>query len=319
MPFEPTERVPLGRTGLRVTRLGLRRRVDRRPVRAGRRRRTPIATVEPRLGPRRSATSTRRRCTATAPSERRMGAALARPAARRVRPVDEGRPARPAGRRDPRRRRRRPPGARRPATTRSTPAPAGPDRLRLQRRRRPPLDRGEPRAARPRPDRHRAHPRPGRPLGRPRSTRRYPALAPAARGGRHPGDRRRDEPVGDARPVRPRGRLRRRSCSPAATRSSTRRRSTSCCPLCVERGIAVLVGGVMNSGILADPRPGGRFDYAAGAARRSSSGPGGWRRSAPATASRSRPRPSSSRWPIRRSPRSSPACAGSTTSTSTRR
>lgn len=33
-------------------------------------------------------------------------------------------------------------------------------------------------------------------------------------------------------------------------------------PLCLERGIAVLVGGVMNSGVLADPRPGSRFDYA---------------------------------------------------------
>jgi D-threo-aldose 1-dehydrogenase len=32
-------------------------------------------------------------------------------------------------------------------------------------------------------------------------------------------------------------------------------------PLCVERDIAVLIGGVMNSGILADPRPGGRFNY----------------------------------------------------------
>ena len=32
-------------------------------------------------------------------------------------------------------------------------------------------------------------------------------------------------------------------------------------PLCVERGISVLVGGVMNSGVLADPRPGARFDY----------------------------------------------------------
>jgi D-threo-aldose 1-dehydrogenase len=32
-------------------------------------------------------------------------------------------------------------------------------------------------------------------------------------------------------------------------------------PLCVDRGIAVLLGGVMNSGILADPRPGARFDY----------------------------------------------------------
>jgi D-threo-aldose 1-dehydrogenase len=32
-------------------------------------------------------------------------------------------------------------------------------------------------------------------------------------------------------------------------------------PLCVDRDIAVLAGGVMNSGILADPTPGGRFDY----------------------------------------------------------
>ena len=32
-------------------------------------------------------------------------------------------------------------------------------------------------------------------------------------------------------------------------------------PLCVERGIAIIIGGVMNSGILADPRPGGRFNY----------------------------------------------------------
>jgi D-threo-aldose 1-dehydrogenase len=33
-------------------------------------------------------------------------------------------------------------------------------------------------------------------------------------------------------------------------------------PLCEARNIAVLVGGVMNSGILADPGAGGRFDYA---------------------------------------------------------
>ncbi len=32
-------------------------------------------------------------------------------------------------------------------------------------------------------------------------------------------------------------------------------------PLCVDRGIAVLIGGVMNSGVLADPRPGAHFDY----------------------------------------------------------
>ena len=32
-------------------------------------------------------------------------------------------------------------------------------------------------------------------------------------------------------------------------------------PLCLERGISVLVGGVMNSGVLADPQPGAHFDY----------------------------------------------------------
>jgi D-threo-aldose 1-dehydrogenase len=36
---------------------------------------------------------------------------------------------------------------------------------------------------------------------------------------------------------------------------------TELLPLCVERGIAVVLGGVMNSGILADPTPGARFDY----------------------------------------------------------
>lgn len=33
-------------------------------------------------------------------------------------------------------------------------------------------------------------------------------------------------------------------------------------PLCVERGIAVILGGVYNSGLLADPRPGAMYDYA---------------------------------------------------------
>ena len=32
-------------------------------------------------------------------------------------------------------------------------------------------------------------------------------------------------------------------------------------PLCVDRGISILVGGAMNSGVLADPRPGSRFNY----------------------------------------------------------
>jgi D-threo-aldose 1-dehydrogenase len=33
-------------------------------------------------------------------------------------------------------------------------------------------------------------------------------------------------------------------------------------PLCVAKGIAVVAGGVMNSGILADPRPGAMYNYA---------------------------------------------------------
>jgi D-threo-aldose 1-dehydrogenase len=32
-------------------------------------------------------------------------------------------------------------------------------------------------------------------------------------------------------------------------------------PLCLEKGISVVAVGVMNSGILADPRPGARYDY----------------------------------------------------------
>jgi D-threo-aldose 1-dehydrogenase len=32
-------------------------------------------------------------------------------------------------------------------------------------------------------------------------------------------------------------------------------------PLCVAKGIAVVIGGVMNSGLLADPRPGATFNY----------------------------------------------------------
>ena len=32
-------------------------------------------------------------------------------------------------------------------------------------------------------------------------------------------------------------------------------------PVCLERGIRVVVGGVMNSGVLADPGPGAHFDY----------------------------------------------------------
>ena len=33
-------------------------------------------------------------------------------------------------------------------------------------------------------------------------------------------------------------------------------------PLCAERGVSVIAGGVFNSGLLADPKPGATFDYA---------------------------------------------------------
>jgi D-threo-aldose 1-dehydrogenase len=33
-------------------------------------------------------------------------------------------------------------------------------------------------------------------------------------------------------------------------------------PLCADRGVSVIAGGVFNSGLLADPRPGAPFDYA---------------------------------------------------------
>ncbi|MGH3417384.1 MAG: aldo/keto reductase, partial [Actinocrinis sp.] len=37
-------------------------------------------------------------------------------------------------------------------------------------------------------------------------------------------------------------------------------------PECEKRGTSVVIGGVYNSGLLADPRPGARFDYAPAAA-----------------------------------------------------
>jgi D-threo-aldose 1-dehydrogenase len=42
---------------------------------------------------------------------------------------------------------------------------------------------------------------------------------------------------------------------------------TELLPLCQQKGIGIALGGVMNSGILADPRPGATFDYAPADAR----------------------------------------------------
>jgi D-threo-aldose 1-dehydrogenase len=39
-------------------------------------------------------------------------------------------------------------------------------------------------------------------------------------------------------------------------------------PACAERGVGVIIGGPFNSGVLADPRPGSRYDYAPAPASR---------------------------------------------------
>ena len=310
-------RVPLGRTGLRGHPARVRRRLDRRAVRGGRRRRRD-RDRRSRLGPRhpllrrRAAVRLRRR------RSDGMGAALARPAARRVRPVDEGRPPRPARR--PRSRRaptstaRRSTAARTPTTSDAEPvrivfdySADGVRRSIEESLERLGLDRIDIALIHDPDDHWEAA------IGE-----AYPALARLREEGVDRGDRRRDEPVGDARPVRPRGRRSTSSWSPAATRCSTRTRSPSCCRCASSAASPSSSAGVMNSGVLADPRPGGRFDYAPAPPEvveraRGSATP------ARATASRSEPPRSSSRSPTRPSPRSSPASAGSTTSTSTRR
>ena len=141
----------------------LRNRVDWRPLR-GRHRCRRGRHGRPRLGPRHpdlrhgAALRLRRRRATT-----RHG--TGRPAARRVRPLVEGRPAGSPHRVDPTGRGCRPPGIQRPRGRVLCRRPASPHGLRLHRGRRPPVDRGEPRAAPPRPHRHCADPRSGRALG----------------------------------------------------------------------------------------------------------------------------------------------------------
>ena len=81
-------------------------------------------------------------------------------------------------------------------------------------------------------------------------------------------------------------------------------------PLCVERGIAIVLGGVMNSGILADPRADSHFDYRPAPAACRRTGPAARRGLRPprrAAQGRRDPVPAG---PSRRSSRSWPACAG---------
>ena len=122
MALDPTERVALGRTGLTVTRLGF----------GGASIGGLFSAVDdddsdrdgpPRLGPRHPHVRHR-----PALRLRRIGAAdgtgPARPAAGRIRAVDQGRPAGPPRIRDPRRGRRRPAAPWDDRTTRSTSGPS---------------------------------------------------------------------------------------------------------------------------------------------------------------------------------------------------
>ena len=71
------------------------------------------------------------------------------------------------------------------------------------------------------------------------------------RAGRDPRDRRGHEPVGDAGRVRAALRRRRRDAGGPLHAAGSVRRSTTCCPLALERGVGVVAAGVYNSGLLA--------------------------------------------------------------------
>ena len=192
-------------------------------------------------------------------------------------------------------------------------------RVRLQRGRRPALDRGEPRAARASTGSTSPTSTTPTTTGRRRSTARTRRSHRLREAGRRRRDRRRDEPVGDARPLRPRGRHRRdpaRRPLHAARPGRARRPAAGCASSGASRCI---VGGVMNSGVLADPRPGAAFDYAPAPpevverARRLRGGLRAARRPAPRRGDAVPARPSGRRRADRRASGRSP------TSTSTRR
>ena len=227
---------------------GLRRRAHRRAVRAGQRRgghrHAPggLGCGDPRLRHRAAL-----RGGAVRAADRRFPG---RASARRVRRVHQGRAA--AGAHDRSRLRGR------SRTVLQHPrAEPGP---RLQRGRRAAVAGRQPAAAAAGPGGHRAHPRPGRPYGR-GAGRRLSRPGPAARGRHGRGDRGRGQ-------LRVAGRMVRRALRPGlraggrAVHAAGRLRGGSLFPLCRSRGVAVLAGGVFNSGILADPADGAYYDYA---------------------------------------------------------
>ena len=69
-------------------------------------------------------------------------------------------------------------------------------------------------------------------------------------------------------------------------------------PACEARGISLVIGGLLNSGILANPAPGARFDYPGGPAERAGAGAGHPGRLPCDTVCRCSRRRCSSRWRI---------------------
>ena len=257
MAFEPTERVPLGRTGLSVTRLGLGGAAIGGVFDAVERRRgRGLATLQ-RLGARHPLL---RRRAAVRLRDRRAPPRARWPAGRATssscRPRSAGWSAAPRSGRGPTSTGTPSTRPRRRSTNRHAASPPG---LRLQPRRHPAVDRGEPRSGSGSTGSTSSSSTIRTTTGRPRSARpTRPStgcarMASSARSGR-------DEPVGDADPVRPRGRLRRlpgrRALHPP--RPGRAGRAPADVRRAERRGV---IGGVMNSGILADPGHAARFNY----------------------------------------------------------
>ena len=92
--------------------------------------------------------------------------------------------------------------------------------------------------------------------------RGLPGAGRTPRPGRGPGHRRRDELRVRRWPGWPSAATWTACWWRAGTRCSTSRPRPSLFPLCQRRGVAVLAGGVFNSGILAGPDDGATYDYA---------------------------------------------------------
>ena len=109
------------------------------------------------------------------------------------------------------------------------------------------------------PPRHPVDPRPGHPLGA-GHRRRLSGPRRTAEPGRRVGDRRRHEPVRDAHPVRAEGDF---DAFMLAGRYTLldQRALDDLLPVCVKKNIAIVIAGVMNSGLLANPTPESHFDY----------------------------------------------------------